>query len=104
MVTVVATLLAAYTGAQAKIARDTVRHNRRREMDLAALEPYMASLPEDQQHALRNKVADRYFVVDEQVPVPASSVEALLQDPEVVAAAKEMPRTALIAAIKQLAK
>lgn len=100
MVAAVATLLAGYTGAQAKIARDTAKKNRRREMDLAALGPYLASLPEAEQHQLRSRIADRYFVEDDlSVPAP-TGVEALLADPDIAAAAKGVPKAALLALLK----
>lgn len=104
MVASIATLLASYTGAQAKIARDKVRKNRRREMDLAALGPYLAALPDAQQHELRTRIADRYFVEEDGAAVAANGTEALLADPEVVAAAKGVPKAALLTAIKALAK
>jgi hypothetical protein len=104
MVAIIATLLASYTGAQAKIARDTVRKNRRREMDLAALGPYLAALPEAQQHELRTRIADRYFVEEDGAAVAVTSTEALLADPEVIAAAKGVPKAALLSAIKGLVK
>jgi hypothetical protein len=104
MVAIIATLLASYTGAQAKISRDTVRKNRRREMDLAALGPYLASLPDAEQHDIRTRIADRYFVEDDGRAPAATGVEVLLTDPDIVAAAKGIPKATLLAAIKGLAK
>lgn len=103
MVAIIATLLAGYTGTQAKIARDTMRTNRRREMDLAALGPYLAPLPEEDQHEMRTRIADRYFVEDG-AAAPATAGETLLTDPDVVLAAKGIPKTALLAAIKAIGK
>jgi len=100
MVSVVALLTASYTGAQAKIARDTVRKNRRREMDLSALGPYLADLPDDQRNLLRSKIADRYFV-DEIVPDhPGRPLERLTDDPEIAAALKGIPKAVALELLK----
>jgi hypothetical protein len=104
MVATIATLLASYAGTQAKIARDTVRKNRRREMDLAAIGPYLASLPESEQHEIRTRVADRYFVEDDGTTHAAPAATALLQDPDIMAAVSEIPKAALLTAIRRFGK
>lgn len=104
MVTIIATLFASYTGAQAKIARDTMRKNRRREMDLAALGPYLASLPEAEQHDMRTRIADRYFVEEDGAGAASNGTEPILSDPDIVRAAKGIPKSALLAAINAVGK
>lgn len=101
MIAVIATLLASYAATQAKLARDTMLRNRRREMDLAAIGPYLQPLPEEQQNQLRTRVADRYFAQEDGTP-PAngSTIEALLHDPDVLAAVKAVPKGALMTALK----
>lgn len=99
MVAIIASLLASYMGAQPKIARGTVRKNRRHEMDRQATGAYVAALPEAQQHKLRTRSADRFFVEDG-AAVAVTSAVALLTDPEVIAAAKRVTKAALLTAIK----
>jgi ElaB/YqjD/DUF883 family membrane-anchored ribosome-binding protein len=57
--------LAAYASRQSGHHRNAERQARRRDLDLAALHPYLATLPEDIQQEIKREIASRLFVRDE---------------------------------------
>jgi len=67
-VTVAVALLAGYAGAEARENQKVMRENRQREMDLAAVGPYLASLPEETRQQFRIKLAERIFTPPVNVP------------------------------------
>jgi len=60
-VTIAVALLAGYAGTEARENQKVMRENRQREMDLAAVGPYLASLPEEIRQQFRLKLAERIF-------------------------------------------
>lgn len=53
--------LAAYAARRAEHHRDEERRNRRLELELASVGPFLDLLPEDVQHEVRRQLADRFF-------------------------------------------
>lgn len=60
-VTVAVGLLAGYAGTEARESQKVMRENRQREMDLAAVGPYLESLPEAMRQEFLLKLAERTF-------------------------------------------
>jgi|GEM_PF-2718573 len=60
-VTIAVGLFAGYAGAEARENQKVMRENRQREMDLAAVGPYLESLPEEMRQKFRLKLAVRIF-------------------------------------------
>jgi hypothetical protein len=53
--------LAGYAARESSRHRDQTRINRQIELQLASLDSYLVTLPEDEQHRVRVKLADRFF-------------------------------------------
>jgi hypothetical protein len=62
-------VLAAYAGRQAAVHRDAMRKNRRMELELASIDPYIALLPEPEKIIVKKALAERMFAQPEAVPV-----------------------------------
>ena len=95
-VTIACTALAGYAASQARSSQRAMRENRQREMDLAAVGPYLAPLPEQMQQEFRLKFADRTFAG----PVPlsadgSSEGAALLENPDVRKIILELAKVAI---------
>jgi hypothetical protein len=83
--------LAAYAAAQADKQMSIETKNRRLELELAAIGPYLAPLPEPDQHAFRLALGNRTFGVeslsDKPTSVdqssPASAIEAIIKSPSI---------------------
>jgi hypothetical protein len=54
-------ILAAYTARQASKHDKTERYNRRMELELASISPYLVLLPEEKQHEVKEELAKRMF-------------------------------------------
>ena len=60
-VTITLGVLAGYAGSQAARYQEVERRNRRLALELEAIGPYVAPLPEDQQHTFRVRIGQRSF-------------------------------------------
>ncbi len=80
--------LAAYAGAQADKYQKIERYNRRLALELEAIGPFIAPLPEDKQADFRIKVGDRSFGQGEgthselDAKSPTSAIDIILSDPK----------------------
>lgn len=54
-------ILAAYSARQAEKHRKAERRNRRLELEIASIGPYLSDLPPEMQHEVRKNIADRVF-------------------------------------------
>lgn len=71
-------VLASYAAKRASLHREESRALRRTELELASIDPYLALLPEDQRHAVKKVLAERYFgQVVAQPAAPVASVSPL---------------------------
>lgn len=52
---------AAYAGRQAAVHRDGMRRNRRMELELASIDPFVARMPEERQLAIKAALAEKWF-------------------------------------------
>jgi flagellar biosynthesis GTPase FlhF len=77
--------LAAYSGKQAAKHGERERHNRRLELEIASVGPFLAQLPKDEQDAVIKEVADRTFgrgtrsLVVEESPTTTNGLIELLR-------------------------
>lgn len=60
-ITVPLAALAAYAASQSRSHRDNERQARRTQLELAALDPYLALFPDEDKHALKKEIAPRLF-------------------------------------------
>jgi hypothetical protein len=102
-ISIACTLLAAYAGTQARASQQVMRENRQREMDLAAIGPYLAPLPEEMQREFRLKLADRTFAPSAHSVRPEDgNGAAILSDPDVRKVLTELTRTGVLETLKSL--
>lgn len=92
-------VLAAYAGSQADKYLTMERRNRVLALELEALGPYLAPLPEEKQHEFRLAVGDRTFGRDQGTPdqhgkSPATVVDLLLSSKEFRAFVTEIVKAA----------
>lgn len=60
-------ILAAYAARQAEKHQDLQRRNRRVELELASIDPYLLPLPEDERHEVKRQLAERLFGQSESI-------------------------------------
>ena len=77
-------ILAAYAARQADKHRKAERRNRRLQLEIAAIGPYLNDLPDEMQYEVRREIADRVFgriesAEGDQESVPATSLYDLLK-------------------------
>jgi hypothetical protein len=98
-VTVTIGILAAYSGSQAAKYLAVERHNRRRALEFAALEPFLRPLPEAEQQALRTKVGTLAFAQEERTESETRSPATAL---DLLKAADLKEATKLVTALSKL--
>ena len=70
-------ILGAYSERQAEKHRKAERRNRRLELEIASIGPYLSDLPPEKQHEVRIKIADRVFGQVERENEESSDEEAM---------------------------
>ena len=66
-------ILAAYAARQADKHEVTERRNRKMELELAAIDPYLSELPVDTRHKIKEELASRLFAQSEQPDIVTNS-------------------------------
>lgn len=80
-------MLAAYAAAQSDRFFHIERYNRKLALELAAIDPFIALLPEEQRHKFKLEMGERSFgqeqaVAPKQDKSPATALEVLLSSNE----------------------
>ena len=93
--------LAGYSAQQASKYQESEQRNRRLALELEAIGPFMAPLPEDKQQEFRLKIGDRTFGQNDPVPVPkdhssTNAIELFLRSDEF-----QKIMTAVVTAVKK---
>lgn len=70
-------VLAGYAGREAEKHRNREDRNRRVQLDLASLEPFMAKLPEERRHAIKIALADRMFGRADERPISSDGSQPI---------------------------
>lgn len=81
VVTIPLGVIAAYAAHRAEKHREAERRNRRMELELASINPYLAKLPDDEQNRIVALLAERFFAQNESLPQPLSDGKADSQTP-----------------------
>ncbi|MBI4303957.1 MAG: hypothetical protein HY665_06430 [Chloroflexi bacterium] len=67
-------IISAYAARQAEKHEEVERRSRRIELELASIDPYLAPLPEEVQHDVKQQLAERLFGQNESTPVNSTQV------------------------------
>lgn len=76
--------LAAYTGRQASDHRKAELFNRKMELELASIEPYLVGMPDNVKHELKSSLAEKFFGQQPNIEIEKNSEETNLPTKDLI--------------------